>query len=574
MKDKNLREKYEEIKAMDVLDLCRYIVLGLIYAMLLAYLIPMALLHPLHYEWTKGYYTIGSAKFSFFDIYGFSAANTMWRLAVIYALLLLVQKCRECKKNQTKIGTYLIRFLRSFSVTDIFMLLYMVSLLVSYAVSEFKETAYMGTVGWFMGLMPHLLLVGSYFAISRLLPKRGGKWVMVGMIIVSVPVFFLGVVNRYGIDPLDICVAGTNYISTIGNINWMCGYWAVVYPLCVGWYWILERKPEENKKFFTVKKVLIALAVVIGFLSCVTQGSDSGVMSCGVTVLLLGCLSVKKINLLKNFLEILLLFCTSIVGLMVVQFFRPEQNNLQTAFFRILVKTPLVPVFGVVILAVYLLLREERMQEKVQRIFSTVWKVLMGLIAVTFVSFIIAIVANTINPGCLGGLSDNPVFTFDREWGSKRGGTWTAGVKTWLSQDGLHKVFGVGPDCMADYIYSERNLDLVEGVRAQFGNSRLTNAHGEWITILANLGVVGLVAFAGMMISAMVRFLKAGRSGEKAILLCAGCGLGLFCYTINNTFSFQQIVCVVPLFIVLAIGESFLRQHKVEKEKNKLAVDK
>lgn len=578
MKDKSFREMYEEIKAkakaMDILDLCRYIVLGLMYAMLLAYLVPMVLIHPLHYEWTKGYYTIGSAKFSFFDIYGFSAANTMWRLAIMYVLLLLVQKGKECKKNHTKLSAYFMQILRSFSVTDIFMLLYMVSLLISYAVSDFKETAYMGANGWFMGLMPHLLLVGSYFAISRLLPKNGGKWVMAAMIIVSVPVFFLGILNRYGIDPLGICVVGTSYISTVGNINWMCGYWAVVYPLCVGWYWILEKKPEEKKGLFMVKKVLLALAVVNGFASCVTQGSDSGVMSCGITVLLLGCLSVKKLNRLKSFLEILLLFCASILGLMVVQLFWPKQNNLQTALFGILVKTPLALVLGVVLLAVYLLLRQEKIQKKVQAIFAKAWKVLMGLLAVTIVSFIIALVANTTNPGCLGGLSDNPVFTFDREWGSKRGGTWTAGIKTWLSQDGLHKMFGVGPDCMADYIYSERDLDLVEGVRAQFGNSRLTNAHGEWITVLANLGVMGLIAFGGMMISGMVRFLKAGNSGEKAILLGAGCGLALFCYTINNTFSFQQIVCVIPLFIVLALGESFLRQHKAEKEKGKLEVDK
>ena len=113
---------------------------------------------------------------------------------------------------------------------------------------------------------------------------------------------------------------------------------------------------------------------------------------------------------------------------------------------------------------------------------------------------------------------------------------------------------------MAAYIYSEQNVELVEAVRAQFGNSRLTNAHGEWITILANLGLAGLVAFGGMMSSALVRFLKAGKSGVKTLLLCAGCGLGLFCYTINNTFSFQQIVSVVPLFLVLALGERLLRK--------------
>ena len=564
MRDINFREKYREIKAkakaMDILDLCRYIILGLIYAMLLAYLVPMAFIHPLHYELTKGYYTIGSAKFAFFDIYGFSAANTMWRLALIYAVLLFVKKWKDCRKNGTKLNVWFKELLHDFSVTDVFMILYGVSLLISYAMSDYKEMAYMGASGWFMGLLPHLLLVGSYFAISRLLPKKAVKWVIGGMILVSVPVFVLGVLNRYGIDPLGICVNGPTYISTIGNINWMCGYWSVVYPLSIGWYWVLEKQPEEKQWLFVIKKIMTGIVVAVGFLSCVTQGSDSGVMSCAVTVLLLGCLSLKKKEHLKNFLEIILLFCACIMGVMAVQFALPEQNNLQTAFFSILVKTPVMPVLGVLALIIYILLGKESLSEKVQVIFAKIWKVIISLILVTLVSFVVALIANTVKPGCLGGLSENPVFTFDREWGSKRGGTWTAGVKTWLSQDGIHKIVGVGPDSMAAYIYSEQNVELVEAVRAQFGNSRLTNAHGEWITILANLGLAGLVAFGGMMISAMVRFLKAGKSGVKTLLLCAGCGLGLFCYTINNTFSFQQIVSVVPLFLVLALGERLLRK--------------
>jgi len=564
MSNNGFWEKYREIKekakAMDVVDLCRYIVLGLIYAMLLAYIVPMAFIHPLHYELSKGYYTIGSAKFSFFDIYGFSAAYTMWRLALIYAVLLFVKKCKDCKKNGTKLSVWFKELLHDFSMTDVFMLLYGVSLLLSYAMSDYKETAYMGTKGWFMGMMPHLLLVGSYFAISRLLPKRTVKWVLGGMILVSVPAFVLGILNRYGIDPLGICINGPTYISTIGNINWMCGYWSVVYPLAIGWYWILEKNPEEKRWLFAIKKIVVGFVVSVGFLSSVTQGSDSGVMTCAVTVLLLGCLSLKKKERLKNFLEVILIFCACIMGLMVVQFALPEQNNLQTALFSILVKTPIMPVLGILVLMIYILLGREELNEKVQVVFGKVWRIMVGIILVTLVSFVIALIANTAKPGCLGALSENPVFTFDREWGSKRGGTWTAGVKTWLSQDGVHKLVGVGPDCMSAYIYSKQNTELVEAVRAQFGNSRLTNAHGEWITILANLGLVGLVAFGGMMISAMVRFLKAGKSGVKTLLLCAGCGLGLFCYTINNTFSFQQIVSVVPLFLVLALGERLLRK--------------
>lgn len=571
IKDIHFREKYRQIKekaqAMDVLDLCRYILFGLMYMAMAAYLVPMALLHPLYYELSKGYYTIGSAKFSFFDIYGFSSANVMWRLIVMYGLFMLIVKLRECRKTKRKPdpGACFKAWIQDISVTDFFVFLYGASLLFSYVVTDYKENAYMGSSGWYMGLMPHLLLVGSYFVITRLLPKKCAGWVLGGMILASVPVYVLGLLNRYGIDPLDICKVGPTYISTIGNINWMCGYWSVVYPLCVGWYWITEKNPVEKQGYFRLKKMILGIAVVTGFLSCVTQGSDSGVMTCGALILLLGSFSMKKKERLKNFLEIILMFCGSIAGLMLVQSILPEQNNLQTSVFSLLVKTPVMLVLGVLVLTVYLAFLRDEYSERIQLMFGRIWKIVVGAVCVTIVSFIVALTANTLKPGCLGALSEHSAFTFDSAWGSNRGGTWTAGIKTWISQNGVHKMFGVGPDCMAPYIYSGQNTDLLDGVRAQFGDSRLTNAHGEWITVLANLGIVGLISFAGMMISAIMRFLKAGRSNVKALFLCAACGLALFCYTVNNTFSFQQIVSIVPLFLVLALGENLLREQKRSK---------
>lgn len=173
-------------------------------------------------------------------------------------------------------------------------------------------------------------------------------------------------------------------------------------------------------------------------------------------------------------------------------------------------------------------------------------------------TFIVMLTINTLHPGSIGALSDNPLFTFNREWGSSRGGTWKAGIRAWSSQDLLHKVVGIGPDGMAEYIYKGPDSGLLDMVRAQFGNNRLTNAHGEWITILANLGVLGLLGFAGMIVSAIVRFLRTG-TGR---VLCMACGLAVFSYTVNNIFSFQQIMNLSQMFILLGLGEWLRRKEK------------
>ena len=116
---------------------------------------------------------------------------------------------------------------------------------------------------------------------------------------------------------------------------------------------------------------------------------------------------------------------------------------------------------------------------------------------------------------------------------------------------------GVGPDAMVMYINSEKNPQLYALVREVFGSLNLTNAHNEWLTILVNEGMFGLITYAGIMISAMVRFLKAG----KECALTGACGMAVLAYTVNNMVSFQQAMAAATLFLVLGIGEACMRSH-------------
>ena len=88
-----------------------------------------------------------------------------------------------------------------------------------------------------------------------------------------------------------------------------------------------------------------------------------------------------------------------------------------------------------------------------------------------------------------------------------------------------------------------------------FAGNRLTNAHNEWLTILVDMGVLGAVSYAGMMISAIRSFLRAGK--ESA--LAGACGFCVLAYTVNNMFSFQQVMNISTMFVILGIGGNLLR---------------
>ena len=180
-----------------------------------------------------------------------------------------------------------------------------------------------------------------------------------------------------------------------------------------------------------------------------------------------------------------------------------------------------------------------------------------GAVMLAVISFVLLGIINTKNPGSIGALSEIPAFTFDYEWGSLRGATWAAGVICFRDQNLLHKLVGVGPDSMVNYIHSGVNAEMLAMVKEYFNNLSLTNAHCEWLTVLVNTGVLGMVSYVGLMISAMVRFLKA----RKMLPVVGACGFGVLAYTINNMVSFQQSMSTITIFLVLGMGEAFLRKR-------------
>ncbi|MCH5270732.1 MAG: hypothetical protein J1E83_08280 [Lachnospiraceae bacterium] len=548
------------------------------------YLLAMGMILPYHYDWATDYAHIGSNKAHFFQTYGFRAGKAFLIVLLFYLLVSLIlwwKKNRTCKG---KISLLINNALDALSVTDKFAIVYIVALCLSYYYSDYRQKLFLGISGWYMGFLPQLVLIGSYFAISRFLPENLGKWLAFTLSMISMPVFLLGILNRYGYLPPGMTSSGPGYISTIGNINWFCGYWVVLFPLAAAQFVFCRKASFKSERLYRSKRILLGLSCVIGFASGITQGSDSGILAlAAMTVLLFGLAAAGvgaegKKNF-GHFLELLLLFGAVLCTLALIQILWPELNNMQTPVYSILIKGALPWICGMAAMLACLFYKSLQKRLTDCGMIRKIWLGLVILIFVTLASLVAMIIVNTLYPGSLGAWSQNPLFGFGPKWGSSRGGTWMAGINTWRSQNTLHKVVGVGPDGMWYYIDSGQNAELVKAVQEQFEDMRLTNAHGEWITILANIGVFGLIGYAGTVVSAILRFVKgswedtvitvesedASKNTEMTAVAIA-CGLSLFCYTVNNIFSFQQTMQMTQVFLVMGLGEYMLRSQGQKKD--------
>lgn len=536
------------------------------------YVLAMGVILPYYYDWETDYGYMGSNKAQFFQKYGFGAGKAFLIVLFFYFVASLILWWNENSACKGKFFLFLDNALDDLSVTDKFAIFYVVALCLSYFLSDYRPKLLLGINGWYMGFLPQMAFIGSYFAISRFLPRHLAKWLPLILSVVSMPVFLLGILNRFGYQLPGMISSGPSYISTIGNINWFCGYFAVLFPLTAAQFVFCKKEPFESEWLYRGRRILLGINCAIGFVTGITQGSDSGVLVlAAMTVLLFG-LAVAgageegKKNF-RHFLELLLIFGAMLCVLALVQLGWPERNTYQTPAYVMLTKGMLPWVCGMAVVFFYLLYHSLQKRLADCSMIRKIWICLVACIFVTLVSFAAAITINILHPGSLGALSQNPLFVFNRQWGSSRGGTWMAGIDTWLSQNVLHKVVGVGPDGMWYYIDSGKNAELLQAVQEQFEDSRLTNAHGEWITILANLGVFGLIGYAGTVVSAIWRFVRESKAiGTEAELTervgkaaAIACGLSLFSYTVNNIFSFQQTMQMTQVFIVMGLGECILR---------------
>ena len=512
----------------------------------------------------NGYTYIGTDKAQFLrniGIYGLWFVAPMLTLYFIFAAAVQIQKCVKEKGNRkesifTGFAGLLRARLQKLSLTDKFALLYCGGVILSYVCSDYKETAFWGTTGWYMGFFVQLTLLAIYFLISRFWSET--KWLLWLFLPASAAVFLLGYLNRFGIYPIDMELQHAEFISTIGNMNWYCGYLVSVF--FGGYYLLWQSGSTWNRENAAWKRWLLMAYVAVGFATLVTQGSMSGIVTLAVMLVVTFCFSVKDSRKMLLFWQETLLLSLMCLVTFCIRTIFGGQLNFQDGIVDLLTDS-VFPVIAAAISALFVIgiMRCEKRRSYpvgLFRILARIAAVGSGAGAVILIGMI---TLNTLFPGSLGALSEYPVFTFTPDWGSNRGATWRAGVICFQEQDFLHKLVGVGPDCMGEFLNQSANAELKNMLAERFGVLNLRNAHNEWLTVLVNNGIIGFVGFVGMMVSAIGRFLRYGLKGGQAVI--GACGFCLLAYTVNNMFSFQQAVNTATIFVILGIGEACVRKH-------------
>ena len=521
-----------------------------LHILVLVYLFAILLVLPLYF--TQGYAFIGTDKADFFH---FLIEKLQWFVFVLLGLRLFFAGLLWFQSHSGSLLNHVEALkqcaMEKLSVTDWFAGLFFVSILISYACSKYKETAKWGENGWYLGLIPLLAVMVSYFLISRYACRGKLPWgkILIGLgLLVSFGVYVLGILNRFGIRPFEMDYASYGFLSTVGNINWYCGYQVSIFFLGMGLLW------TAKDKVWWIRIPLI-IYTYVGFVSLILQGSDSGMVALFGVFCLLFVLSCTEGEGLYRFWKICGLFVLCCVTVAELRKRWPEKLNFQTEIMDLLTLGKLPLVMCILWILFFIAISFDRKRHFLKPVvYRWLRRGFLGVLLAGALAVMGLIVCKTENPGAFSYLPDK-FFLISDNWGSSRGATWKAGWMCVCEMPPGKKLVGVGPDCMYRFLASVPDHKILEYCRSIFGDVKLTNAHNEWLTILVNQGLLGLVGFGGMMISAMYRFLKQGKGNAWVF----GCGLCLFAHTINGVFSFQQTLNLTVIFVVLGFGEACLR---------------
>ena len=510
------------------------------------YLFLIFVIYPLYYE--DAYYNMGDAKWHFFRTVTYYIDGPLFPIPTFLVFLLLAfiwYQIDLARRNE------IVDFWKkNVTITDKFVLAYLIACLISTAISPYKDYIIWGYDGWYMGMIAQFAFCALYFFVSRF-----WRWddIMIGLyFLASTVVNVLGILNRFRVDPLNMYEGLSEmyvamFLSTLGQATWYSSYVMIFFPIGVFMYWYAERKWVRRASL---------IYLIIGFMTAITQDSDSAFFALVAFLFTLFCFSFRENKYMKRFLEVLLIMLLSwrVIGFLQMAF--PEQS-VQTGELMVFgSRNPAMWIPIAILAVIYVIFSKKDKEGKVDITQFTILRPIMtALLIAGILAGIIYIILNTNGMLPESLRSDNWYLYFDDRWGNNRGSSWMISldsIRQTLYKDPLRFIFGAGPDGFYNTVYTYHAEDLY----AKWGeNTILTCAHNEWLSQIVNIGIVGGIAYLGIFVSAIVLFTKRSDKIPELIapIMC------IAAYFWHNFFCYQQIICTPIIFIIMGAGVSIIR---------------
>ncbi len=538
-------EHDREISAAGILRFCLSVV-SCLYCILLFFFLPLV--------FHDKYFDIGAFKYRFFFWITAGMLLTTALLSAGYIAVRLINKETD--------PVLIIERIKDISIVDKAALIYLLACFISYFMSPYNTWAIgfrnvenpplTGRSGWNMGLVSQVFFVGIYFTISRFTDRAFRKIIMGSLFAGSLICSALAILNRFSVDPLGFYSGISPYykilfLSTLGQATWYSSYLSTVLPVGLAMF-IYERR-GRYRGFYV-------LYIIVSSLSLVTQNSDSAYIALCAALLVLFVFALDSNNYFTRYFQLIILILLSFRLAGLLQFAFPDRAVLPDRLSLFFSKSTAVLVVTVILIILYIIYSVFQIKHDIVirrvRIMRTAVLVLVMIAAVFMASALILSAYGIYVP-----FIKSDYFIFNDNWGNGRGFTWRITMEMFGSLPLTNKLFGVGPDCYANYAYEFRSAEM----GAMWGDKVLANAHNEWLNTLFTMGIVGLLSYAGFFAVSFVTFINKKRAYALSIAAAAV----IAAYAGHNFFCYQQVLCTPYVFAIIGLCTAFEKNFRRRK---------
>ena len=508
------------------------------------YLIAVLAVLPLYYIPWNGYYKLGDTKYYLYRNISLCCLGICLAVGLLSVVSgWCVKLMHRSDESLRSVAKNLPGKCRKHAVS-IAVWLYALAAVISAVCSPYGRTAWNGEREWYMGALTICLMAGGYWLTAN----YGGQCrlaVFLGEATMAI-VSLTGLLQKLGYDPLGLLrgyvVGGWEYthmLSTLGNTNWLGGYYSVMLPFSLA----LFRQAISGEK--KIPKIVLGTCSLFAIMLLLLQGSAGGVIVACMAIGVCFWLDREKALLWEPFLLLLAGVC---VGIRIWGIGMKDLGTydilLQDGIAKRLAAWP-----GSLLLALLCLFLcgiHHVLPENKKRILRK--GILYGGLlaaAIVFAWYLYRLKAMDFS-----------------EWGNRRGKLWQM-AWTGFREGKLHqKLLGAGPDCFAEYLGALLPGGTVLYDQGYFNGSVFTNAHNEWFTTLINMGLLGVGAYAAVFITALRNY----RKSFFGILL-------LFTYGVHSLISFQQVLNAPFFFLMLGLCEADRRRKTVRTDRNEESIE-
>ena len=439
------------------------------------------------------------------------------------------------------------------SITDIAMIVFFLGAVICTIFSDYKLDSLTGNAGRNNGLILIALYTAMYFILSRFYYFK--NYIFVAFMVFGSLISLLAILHFFYIDPLGLFSGYADHVinnfgTTIGNKNTIASYMCIFLPSAIMMF-VLQKD----------KYVKILSAFSIGFAYCglLVSGSNSGYIGFALMLFFMALACVRKPHLLRNFMfAITIMFSSGLV----LRLFSSIMNDKSKGFEKIgekLIYSNLLFVIiascGLVTLLLYLFKDKKFVNSNAFKNVLTIILSVIGIGVAGVVSYLFYYYSVVDTKTDIGSLSQ--LLRFNDAWGTHRGFMWIEGTKDFFKNDLYHLMFGSG--CDTFYHVFEPHF---EELNRRFSNTSTNSIHCEYLNYLVTQGIVGLLSYLTVVISALVRAFKTSKNNELILLFI----FPIIAYCAQAVVNIYTPVVTPFLFIFIALCEALSRNsHPMNK---------